>query len=123
MAKRTPQRHQNEPKVRIKTKIKKEDKVKIIAGRDKGKVGRVLEINREKGRVLVEGVALVKKHTRPNPQKQIKGGIAESESTIAISNVMLLTSGGLATRVTYKMDGERRVRVARKGGEVLDKKA
>ena len=123
MAKRTPQRHQNEPKVRIKTKIKKEDKVKVIAGRDKGKVGRVLEVNREKGRVLVEGVALNKKHTRPNPQKQIKGGIAESESTIAISNVMLLTAGGLTTRVTYKMDGERRVRVARKGGEVLDKKA
>ena len=123
MAKRTPHRHQNEPKVRIKTKIKKEDKVKVIAGRDKGKVGRVLEVNREKGRVLVEGVALVKKHTRPNPQKQIKGGIAESESTIAISNVMLLTAGGLTTRVTYKMEGERRVRVARKGGEVLDKKA
>jgi large subunit ribosomal protein L24 len=123
MAKRTPQRHQNAPKVRIKFKIKKEDRVKVIAGRDKGKTGRVLEVDREKGRVLVEGVAIVKKHTRANPQKQIKGGIAESESTIAISNVMVLTSGGVPTRVAYKMEGERRVRVARKGGEVLDKKA
>ena len=123
MAKRTPHRHQNEPKVLIKTKIKKDDNVKVIAGKDKGKTGRVLEINRETGRVLVEGVGMVKRHTRPNPQKQIKGGIAERESSIAISNVMILTSGGVATRVSYKMDGGRRVRVARKGGEVLDKKA
>ena len=123
MAKRIPHRHQNAPKVRVKVKIKKEDRVKVIAGRDKGKTGRVLEVNRETGRVLVEGVALVKKHTRPNPQRQIKGGIAESESTIAISNVMILTSGGVPTRVAYKLEGAKRVRVARKGGEVLDKKA
>ena len=122
MAKRTPQRHQNAPKVRLKIRIKKDDKVKVIAGRDKGKTGRVLEVDREKGRVLVEGVAMIKRHTRPNPAKQIKGGIAERESLIAVSNVMLLTSGGIATRVGYRMDGARRVRVARKGGEVLDKK-
>ena len=115
MAKRIPHRHQNAPKVRVKVKIKKEDRVKVIAGRDKGKTGRVLEVNRETGRVLVEGVALVKKHTRPNPQRQIKGGIAESESTIAISNVMILTSGGVPTRVAYKLEGAKRVRVARKG--------
>ena len=60
----------------MKVKIKKEDTVKIIAGRDRGKTGRVLQVDAEKGKVLVEGVSLVKRHTRPNPQKQIKGGIA-----------------------------------------------
>ena len=122
MAKKTPQRHQNKPKSLLKLKIRKDDKVKVIAGRDKGKTGRVLEVNRETGRVLVEGVAMVKRHTRPNPNRQIKGGIAERESSISASNVMVLTSGGVATRVAYKMEGAKRVRVARKGGEVLDKK-
>jgi large subunit ribosomal protein L24 len=74
----------------------------------------------------VEGVSLVKRHTRPNPQRQIKGGIAERESSISISNVMILTSGGVATRVGYRMEtsgmATRRVRIARKGGEMLDKK-
>ena len=58
-----------------------------------------------RGRVLVEGVSMVKRHTRPNPQKQIKGGIAERESSIAISNVMVMTSGGVATRVGYRVEG------------------
>ena len=123
MAKKIPQRHQHLPKVKLKVKIKKDDTVKVIAGRDKGKTGRVLQVDRVKGRVLVEGVAMVKRHTRPNPSKQIKGGIAERESSVNISNVMVLTSGGVATRVGYKLDGARRVRVARKGGEILDKKA
>jgi large subunit ribosomal protein L24 len=123
MAKKTPQRHQNAPVIKLKTKIKKDDTVKVITGKDKGKTGRVLQVDREAGRVLVEGVGMVKRHTRPNPQKQIKGGIAERESSIAISNVMMLTSGGVATRIGYKIDGARRVRVARKGGEILDKKA
>ena len=69
---------------------------------------------------------MVKRHTRPNPQKQIKGGIAERESAIAVSNVMILTSGGVATRVGYRIEGtgatKRHVRVAKKGGEMLDKK-
>ena len=121
MARRIPPRHQNKPKVRIKVKIRKEDTVKIIAGRDKGKTGRVLQVNAEKGKVLVEGVSIVKRHTRPNPQKQIKGGIAERETAIAISNVMLLTSGGVATRVAYRIEGNKRTRIAKKGGEVLDK--
>ena len=123
MAKKIAQRHQNEPKVRLKIKIKKDDTVKVIAGKWKGRTGRVLQVDRESGRVLVEGVGMIKKHTRPNPARQIKGGIAERESPIAISNVMMLTSGGVATRVGYKMEGDRRVRVARKGGEILDKKA
>ena len=62
--------------------------MKVIAGRDKGKTGRVLDVDREQGKVLVEGVSLIKRHTRPNPAKQIKGGIAERESAIAISNVL-----------------------------------
>jgi len=127
MASKIPQRHQNRPVVKLKAKIKKEDSVKVIACKDKGKVGRVLHVDRELGRVLVEGVGMVKRHTRPNPSRQIKGGIAESERPIAISNVMLLTSGGVATRVSYKVEGSgataRRTRVARKTGEILDKKA
>src|SRR6185369_14580050 len=126
-ARRIPPRHQNKPVVKLKVKIKKEDTVKVIAGRDKGKTGRVLQVDEVKGKVLIEGVSIVKRHTRPNPQKQVKGGIAERESPIAISNVMVLTSGGVATRVGYRVEGtgasSRRVRYARKGGEILDKKA
>ena len=126
MARKIPPRHQHKPKERLKVKLKKDDTVKVIAGRDKGKTGRVLHVDRETGKVLVEGVSMVKRHTRPNPAKQIKGGIAERESAIAISNVMIVTSGGVATRVGYRVEGTgtttRRVRVARKGGEILDKK-
>jgi large subunit ribosomal protein L24 len=125
-AAKTPQRHANKPKVRLKLKIKKDDVVKVIAGRDKGKTGRVLSVDREKGKVLVEGISMVKRHTRPNPQRQIKGGIAERESPIHASNVMLVNSGGVATRVGYRVEGSgptaRRVRVAKKGGEILDKR-
>ncbi len=107
-------------------RLKKNDVVKVIAGKDKGKTGRVLELDLAKGRVLVEGVQMVKRHTRPNPSKQIKGGIADRESMIHVSNVMLMTSGGVPTRVGFKVETTgnktRRVRVARKTGEVLDKK-
>ena len=127
MARKIAQRHQNKPTPPVKIKIRREDTVKVIAGKDKGKTGRVLQVDRDKGKLLIEGVGMIKRHTRPNPQRQIKGGIAERESMIAISNVMLLTSGGVATRVGYRMEGTgasaRRVRYARKGGEILDKKA
>ena len=126
MARKIPPRHQHLPKLRLKIKIKKEDTVKVIAGRDKGKTGRVLQVDAGKGKVLVEGVSMVKRHTRPNPSRQIKGGIAERESPIAISNVMVMTSGGVATRVGLRLEGSgatiRRVRIAKKGGEILDKK-
>jgi large subunit ribosomal protein L24 len=122
MAHKITARDQNKPKLKLKIKIHKEDTVKVIAGKDKGKTGRVLQVDSEKGKVLVEGVGMIKRHTRPNPQQQVKGGIAEREAMIHVSNVMLLTSGGLPTRVGIKMDGGRRVRVARKGGELLDKK-
>jgi len=127
MAFKIRRRDINAPKIKLKARIKKDDTVKVIAGRDKGKTGRVLDVDRLNGKVLVEGVSLVKRHTRPNPQRQIKGGIAERESAIAISNVMMMTSGGVATRVGYRMEvagaATRRVRIAKKGGEILDKKA
>ena len=111
----------------LKVRIKKDDQVKVIAGRDKGKTGRVISVDRGSGKVLVEGVSMIKRHTRPNPSKQIKGGIAERESPIAISNVMVLTSGGVPSRVGYRMEGsgtsERRVRIAKKTGEPIDKRA
>jgi large subunit ribosomal protein L24 len=100
-------------------RIKKNDTVKVIAGRDKGKTGRVLEVHHRTGRVLVEGVMLVKRHTKPNPQKQIKGGIAEKELPIHVSNVMVMTAGGVPTRISIKVDGSKRIRVARKSGEEL----
>jgi large subunit ribosomal protein L24 len=111
------------PEEPVRIRIKKNDTVKVIAGRDKGKTGRVLEVNRDTGRILVEGVQMIKKHTRPNPAKQIKGGIAEKESSIHASNVMVLTPGGVPTRIGYKVEKEggvtRRTRVARKTGEAL----
>jgi large subunit ribosomal protein L24 len=111
---------------RLRIKIKKDDLVRVIAGRDKGKTGKVLEVDRFARKVTVEGVSIVKRHTRPNPSKQIKGGIADKPMPIDVSNVMILTAGGIPTRIGYKVDSVggkvRRVRVARKGGETLDKK-
>jgi large subunit ribosomal protein L24 len=110
----------------LRVKIKKDDLVRVIAGRDKGKTGKVLEVDRFDRKVTVDGVMVVKRHTRPNPSKQIKGGVAEKPMPIDISNVMLLTAGGIPTRVGYKVEAIggklRRTRVARKGGEALDKK-
>jgi large subunit ribosomal protein L24 len=122
MAKPAPRRHANHKKQALDIKIRKDDQVKVITGLDQGKIGRVLEVDRKRGRVTVEGVMVRKKTTRANPAKGIKGGIAEREMSIHASNVMLLTSGGVPTRVGTKMDGNRRVRVARKTGETLDKK-
>jgi large subunit ribosomal protein L24 len=110
----------------VRLKIKKDDLVRVIAGRDKGKTGKVLEVDRFGRKLTVEGVMIVKRHTRPNPSKQIKGGIAEKPMPIDISNVMALTAGGIPTRVGYKLETvagkARRTRIARKGGETLDKK-
>ena len=127
MARKIRARDQNKPKLNIKIRIKKDDTVKVIAGRDKGKTGRVLHVDRVHGRVLVEGVSIIKRHTKATRQAGNKGGIVERESPIAVSNVMIVTSGGVATRIGYRMDttgsAVRRVRFAKKGGETLDKKA
>lgn len=94
-------------------KIKRNDQVLVIAGKDKGKRGRVLRIITDKNRVLVEGVGMIKKHVKPNPQRNIAGGILEQEAPIHISNVMLLDSEGKVTRVGYRFEGEKKIRVAR----------
>ncbi len=109
-----------------KIRIKKNDSVKVIAGRDRGKSGRVLSVDRKTGKLLVEGINLVKRHTRPNPAKQVKGGIAEREAPIHHSNVSLVTAEGARTRVAVRVESvggkARRTRVSRKTGEVLERK-
>lgn len=104
--------------------IRKNDTVKIIAGRGKNlKDGRrVLAVFPGDGKLLVEGVKMVKKHVRPNPQKRIKGGISEQESRIAISNVMVMCPGcGKPTRVGHEKQGEKSVRICKRCGSPLDK--
>jgi len=101
--------------------IRHNDIVKVIAGRDKGKQGRVLRAFPEKGKVLIEHVSVVKKNVRPNPQKQIKGGIAEQESPIAISNVLLVCATCGPVRLRHEVRGEKKVRVCVKCGTTLDK--
>jgi len=113
---------------KVRIDLKKEDTVRVISGRDKGKSGRVLRVDRERGRILVEHVGMIKRHTRPNPGKQIKGGIAERESPISVSNVLIICPGcNKATRIGHHIDQlpggrTRRMRVCRKCGQTLDKK-
>ena len=104
----------------IRMKIKKNDQVVILSGRDKGKRGRVIEVLTKQNKVLVEGVNMLKHHERPNRQRGIAGGIVEREAPIDVSNVMVI-QGGQPTRVGYQIlqDG-RKVRVSRKTGEVID---
>ena len=112
----------------VRVDLKKEDTVKVISGRDKGKTGRVLGVNRSTGRVLVEHAMMIKRHTRPNPSKQIKGGIAERERAFSASNVMIVCPGcNKAVRIAHHVDHvaggkSRRVRVCRKCGQTIDKK-
>jgi len=108
---------------RIRIQIRKNDQVKVIAGKDLNKTGRVLRVLRDKGRVVVEGVSFLKRHTRPNPQKQIKGGIVEREAPIHVSNVMIICGAcGKATRIGHNMlaDGKK-VRICRSCSSALDK--
>jgi large subunit ribosomal protein L24 len=107
----------------VKIRLRKNDLVEVIAGKDAGKRGKILKVLRDKGRVIVQGVGFIKRHTRPNPQRNIKGGIAEREAPIHVSNVMIVSGDDdKRTRIGSKTlaDG-RKVRVARRGGEVLDK--
>ncbi len=102
--------------------IRRNDTVKVIAGKDKGKEGRVLRVMPKEGKVLVEHVMVVKKSLRPNPQRNIKGGIAEQESPISLSNVKLVCSScGRAARISHKLEGDRRVRACAHCGNVLEK--
>ena len=99
-------------------KIKTGDTVKVIAGKDKDKEGKVIAVNKKDGRVLVEGVNMLTKHTKPSAANQ-NGGIVHQEGYIDASNVMLMHTGQ-ATRVGFKMDGDKKVRFAKKTGEVID---
>ena len=107
----------------VMAKIKKNDQIIVIAGKDKGKKGRVLRIIVDKNRVLVEGVGMIKKHVKPNPQRNIAGGILTQEAPIHISNVALLDSEGNKTRVGYHVEGAKKTRIARSsGGTIAEKK-
>lgn len=101
--------------------IRRDDTIKVISGRDKGKEGRVLRVFPDVHKVLVEHVMMVKKHVRPNPQRNIKGGIAEQESRIAISNVQLLCETCGPVRIGHEVRGDKKVRVCRKCGTTLEK--
>lgn len=105
------------PKLRVKTG----DKVVVIAGKDKSKQGRILKVYPKEGRVVVEGVNIVKRHMKPNPQHP-EGGIVEKEAPIHVSNVMIVDpKTGEPTRVGYKfLEDGRKVRYAKKSGEILD---
>jgi large subunit ribosomal protein L24 len=104
----------------VKFKIRKGDKVVVRTGRDKGKSGEVLRVLRDEARVLVQGVNMVKRHTRPAPGNP--GGIIDKEASIHISNVALADpKTGKPTRVGFKLlDGGRKVRIARRSGEAID---
>ncbi len=110
----------------LRTGIRRNDTVKVIAGKDRGKQGRVLSVDYKTGKVLVEGVQMVKRHTRPNPAKQIKGGIAERESPIAISNLMVVCPTCGPSRIGHKVETAggkaHRTRICRKCGAPLETK-
>ena len=107
--------------VQKRVDIRRNDNVKVITGRDKGKEGRVLRVFPNDAKLLVEHVMIVKKHVRPNPQRNIKGGIAEQESRIAISNVQLVCPTCGPVRIGHEIRGDRKVRVCKKCGTTLDK--
>jgi large subunit ribosomal protein L24 len=104
-------------------KIKKGDTVEVISGKDAGRRGRVLRVDRDRQRVVIEGVNMIKRHTRPNPQRRIQGGIVEREAAIHISNVMVVSPDSQQrSRVGYKiLDDGRKVRVAKVDGAILDR--
>ena len=99
-------------------KIKKGDLVRVIAGKDKDKEGKVMSVNAKNSTVLVEGINMVSKHTKPNVQNQT-GGIVSQEAPLNIANVMLVVDGE-ATRVGFKVEDGKKVRFAKKTGKVID---
>ena len=103
------------------SQIKKDDKVKVIAGKDKGKIGKVLKVDGKKNRLLVENINVVKRHTKPNPQAK-QGGIVESEASIHWSNVMLMCNKCMAPariKMLHLEDGKK-VRTCKKCDEIID---
>jgi large subunit ribosomal protein L24 len=108
---------------RLATPIRKNDNVVVTTGKDRGKRGRVVRLVPEKNRLVVEGVNIIKRHTRPNPQKNVKGGVVEREAPLHASNVQIVCPEcGKPTRIGKKvLDDGRKVRVCRKCDGVLDK--
>ena len=106
-----------------RSKIKKNDQVVVIAGRDKGRRGRVLEVVPAKGKIKVEGVGMIKRHQRANPQANRGGGIVDKEAFIDVSNVQLVDpQSGKPTRVKYNIEGDgTKTRVAAASGHSLEK--
>jgi large subunit ribosomal protein L24 len=102
----------------MSVKIKKGDTVKVIAGKEKDKEGKVLVVDPKKNRVIVEGINLVSRHTKPSAANQ-QGGIVSKEAPIDLSNVMYLHNGQ-TTRIGYKIEDGKKVRIAKKTGEVID---
>ena len=101
-----------------KLKIKSGDTVRVIAGDHKGAEGKVLEVLKDKNKAIVEGVNMVKKHTKPSAQNP-QGGIVEKEAAIHVSNLSLLTKKGETTRVGFKLEGDKKVRFSKKSNEVI----
>jgi large subunit ribosomal protein L24 len=108
---------------RLQTPIRKNDTVLVTTGKDRGKKGRVIRIVAEKNRLIVEGVNLIKRHTRPNPAKNIKGGVVQREAALHASNVQLVCPEcGAQTRIGHKvLEDGRKVRICRKCDGVVDK--
>jgi large subunit ribosomal protein L24 len=107
---------------RVQTPIRRNDQVVVTTGKDSGKRGRVLRVIPDRNRVVVEGVNMIKRHTRPNPQRNIRGGIVEREGALHASNVQLVCPEcGKATRIGHRIDGDRKVRICRKCEGVVDK--
>ena len=108
---------------RLATPIRKNDNVVVTTGKDRGKRGRVVRVVPEKNRLVVEGVNIIKRHTRPNPQKNVKGGVVEREAPLHASNVQIVCPEcSKPTRIGKKiLDDGRKVRVCRKCEGVLDK--
>ena len=108
---------------RLQTPVRKNDTVLVVGGKDRGKRGRVLRVIPDRNRVLVEGVNFIKRHTRPNPQRNIKGGVVEREASLHASNVQIVCPEcGAATRIGRQLlDDGRKVRVCRKCDGAVDK--
>ena len=108
---------------RLQTPIRRNDNVVVTTGKDRGKRGRVLKVLPERNRLVIEGVNFVKRHTRPNPQRSIKGGVVEREAPLHASNVQLICPEcGKPTRIGRRVIGDgRKVRICRKCEGVVDK--
>jgi large subunit ribosomal protein L24 len=102
----------------VKYKLRKEDQVQVVAGKDKGKQGKIIRIDREKGRAIVAGINMVKKAQKKRKQTD-RGGIVEIEAPIQVSNIMIVCRKCGPTRIGYKIEGDAKKRVCRKCGEAL----